>query len=123
MTCANCTCRTTCRSLCYEMRRLLKPASKDREVIVSSTLIEPLGRIGRIYAPRCGSTYVSHLTWTEAQTGEWPPDEWNHDKRMAFDHLCNELTMAEVARRYRVKEHVARYKIDKIRKSPQTLTS
>jgi hypothetical protein len=56
------------------------------------------------------------VTWAESIIGERPPDEWSKEKRMFFDHFCNQLTLAEVARKYRVNKFTAKSRLARFRK-------
>jgi hypothetical protein len=116
-TCERCTDLPTCRCLCGRILAAMPSSGGDREEGGGESFLDVKGRAGRTYFPESGSTHATALTWAENMIGERPPDEWDRKKRMAFDKFVNHLTLAEIARKYRVNKFTAKSQLASIRKN------
>lgn len=103
MPCIDCVSREECRCKCARLEVQLPTTGNA----LSEKLIDPfdLAAMGEKAA----------LSWPEmAPAIEPAPSTWPVNKRMAFDHFHNRLTVAECARRYQTKQRTVKARLARV---------
>jgi hypothetical protein len=98
-TCKACTCRTTCGELCAE---------------ILLTMPTTCNAFSEKLCPTSELPHRTKLTLPEMERGGTPPSTWDRNRRMAWDHFVNRLTVAECARKYQTKLPTAKARLAKL---------